>query len=144
MDQPTDETRREIDSQQPVTPATGPQAIYDRIRGILDGARKQTWQAVNTAMLLAYWEIGRAIVEGEQQGEVRAEYGKRLIHELAQRLSADYGKGFDRTNLQHMRAYYLAYPIRDALRRELSWTHYRLLLRVEKPEARAFYELKFR
>jgi predicted nuclease of restriction endonuclease-like (RecB) superfamily len=116
--------------------------IYDRIRGILDGARRQTWQAVNAAMLVAYWEIGRAIVEEEQRGKARAAYGKRLIYDLADRLSSDYGKGFDRSNLWHMRAFYLAYPILDAVRRELSWTHYRLLLRVEKLEARAFYEIE--
>ena len=141
MDRPTDETRIEICAQQSLTPVEPP-AIYARIRGILDEARRQTWHAVNTAMLQAYWEIGRAIVEEEQQGETRAEYGAQLIRELSQRLSSDYGKGFDRTNLQHMRAFYMAFPICDALRRELSWTHYRLLLRVEKPEARAFYEVE--
>ena len=142
MNEPTNETHGEIDITQQVTPALEPRAIYDRIRGILDEARRQTWHAVNTTMLLAYWEIGRAIVEEEQRGDTRAEYGTRLIQELAQRLSEDYGKGFDRTNLQHMRAFYLAYPICDAVRRELSWTHYRLLLRVEKPEARAFYAVE--
>ena len=80
------------------------------------------------------------IVEQEQQGQQRAEYGKGLLVELSQRLTAEFGRGFDRTNLQQMRGFYLAYQIRDALRHELSWTHYRLLLRVEKPEARAFYE----
>jgi len=137
MEQPIDESREEI-----ANLAMQPLAVYDRIRSILDEARKQSWQAVNTAMLLAYWEIGRAIVEEEQQGEVRAEYGKRLIHDLSQRLSTDFGKGFDRSNLQHMRVFYLSYPKCDAVRRELSWTHYRLLLRVEKSEARAFYEVE--
>jgi len=89
---------------------------------------------------MIYWEIGRLIVEEEQQGEERAEYGKRLIRDLSKRLSEEFGKGFDRTNLQHMRAFYMAFSNCDPLRRELSWTHYRLLLRVEKPEARAFYE----
>ena len=88
----------------------------------------------------AYWEIGRVIVEQEQQGHQRAEYGRGLLVELSQRLTAEFGRGFDRSTLQHMRAFYLAYPICDALRPELSWTHNRLLLRVEKPEARAFYE----
>ena len=142
MDGPTDETHSEIDVPRQVMPARESPAIYDRIRGILDEARQQTWQSVNTAMLLAYWEVGRAIVEEEQQGDARAEYGAQLIRELSQRLSSDYGKGFDRSNLSHMRAFYLAYPIVDALRRQLSWTHYRLLLRVEKPEARAFYAVE--
>ena len=91
-------------------------------------------------MVAAYWEIGRAIVEQEQQGQQRAEYGKGLLVELSQRLSAEFGRGFDRSNLWHMRSFYLSYPILDAVRRELSWTHYRLLLRVDKPDARAFYE----
>ena len=120
--------------------ASGFQQTYERIRAILSEARGRAYRAINTAMVAAYWEIGRVIVEEEQKGQQRAEYGKGLLVELSHRLNAEFGRGFDRTNLQQMRAFYLAYPIRDALRHELSWTHYRLLLRVEKPEARAFYE----
>jgi predicted nuclease of restriction endonuclease-like (RecB) superfamily len=116
------------------------QQTYAQIKAILTEARNRAYRAINTAMVAAYWEIGRVIVEQEQQGQQRAEYGKGLLVELSQRLTADFGRGFDRTNLQQMRAFFLAYQIRDALRHELSWTHYRLLLRVEKPEARAFYE----
>jgi len=90
-------------------------------------------------MVACYWEIGRLIVKEEQRrGGKRAGYGIRLLRELSRRLSAKVGRGFDLTNLQHIRAFYLTYSIRDALRRELSWTHSRLLLRVEKPEARVF------
>jgi predicted nuclease of restriction endonuclease-like (RecB) superfamily len=113
--------------------------VYARILLVLTKARSQAWQAVNWAMVAAYWEVGRIIVEEEQRGGTRAEYGAQLIQGLSRRLSAEYGKGFDRSNLWHMRSFYLAFPILDALRRELSWTHYRLLLRVDKPEARAFY-----
>jgi len=116
------------------------QQTYEQIRAILTEARDRAYRAINTAMVAAYWEIGRIIVEQEQQGQQRAEYGKGLLVELSQRLTADFGRGFDRSNLWHMRSFYLSYPILDAVRRELSWTHYRLLLRVEKPEARAFYE----
>jgi hypothetical protein len=91
-------------------------------------------------MVVCYWEIGRLIVEEEQQGEKRTEYGKRLIKDLSISLKEEFGWGFDKSNLRNMRAFYLAYQKIDALRRELSWTHYRLLLRVEKPAARAFYE----
>ncbi len=124
------------------TPPTssGFQQTYERIRAILSEARAQAYRAINTAMVAAYWEIGRVIVEEEQQGQRRAEYGKGQLTELSQRLTAEFGRGFDRTNLQQMRAFYLAYQIRDALRLELSWTHYRLLLRVDNPDARAFYE----
>ena len=91
-------------------------------------------------MVAAYWESGLTIVEEEQQGLPRAEYGIGLLEEISQRLTAEFGKGFDRYNLGKMRAFYLTYPIRDALRPELSWTHYRLLLRVAHPDARGFYE----
>src|SRR5262249_16700929 len=99
-----------------------------------------TYQAVNAAMVLAYWEIGRTIVEEEQRGQARADYGRQLLAHLSRRLKVDFGKGFDPSNLSMMRAFYLAYPIFDAVRQELSWTHYRILLRVDRPDARAFYE----
>lgn len=114
--------------------------IFHRIKVVLTQARAQAWQAVNTAMVSSYWEIGRIIVEEEQKGQSRAEYGKRLLDVLSERLTSEFGKGVDRTNVAKMRSFYLSYPIVDALRLQLSWTHYRLLLRVEKPEARAFYE----
>ena len=114
--------------------------LYQRIKDVLTQARNRAWQAVNSAMVLSYWEIGRIIVEEEQKGERRAGYGTYMLDVLSEKLTADFGKGFDRTNVSKMRAFYLAYPIVDALRPQLSWTHYRLLLRVDKPEARAFYE----
>jgi len=120
-----------------------PQAIkriYQQVREVLVQARGRALQAVNTEMVACYWEIGRLIVEGEQRGETRAAYGKGLIKELSIRLSDEFGRGFDKSNLWNMRAFFLCFPKIDALRRELSWTHYRLLLRVEKSEARAFYE----
>ncbi len=113
---------------------------YDRIRVIIEQARNNIARAVNTEMVLAYWHIGKEIVEEEQKGKKRAEYGKRLIENLSVRLSCDFGKGFDERNLFYMRQFYLAYPKLNALRSELSWTHYRILMRIDKPEARAFYE----
>lgn len=116
--------------------------VYAEVKTLLDQARDQAWSAVNAVMVQAYWNIGRVIIAEEQQGKARADYGHRLVEELSKRLSRDYGRGFDPSNVWNMRAFYLAYPILDALRRELSWTHYRLLLRVEQPEARAFYEVE--
>ncbi len=116
------------------------QGIYRQIRKVLIQARSRAWQAVNTEMVACYWQIGRLIVEEEQRGKVRAGYGKRIIEALSKKLSDEFGKGFNQRNLWFMRSFYLAYPKMNALRSELSWTHYRLLLRVEKPEARAFYE----
>ena len=115
-------------------------ALHRQVREILAAARERAWQSVNTAMVDAYWEVGRAIVEDEQAGKQRASYGKRVLEGLAKRLQTEFGKGYDPSNLRNMRAFFVTYPIRDALRRELSWTHYRLLLRVDDPAARAFYE----
>jgi len=112
--------------------------LYQQIRDVLTQARSRAWQAVNYEMVACYWEIGRLIVEEEQRGEARADYGAQLIREISKRLSREFGKGFDKSNLWNMRAFYLTYKKVDALRRELSWTHYRLLLRVEKTDARSF------
>ncbi len=116
------------------------ESTYQKISEVLKQARASAWQAVNSAMVTAYWEIGKVIVEKEQEGKDRGQYGENLIKNLSARLSKEFGKGFDRSNLYHMRNFYLTYPNVDAVRRELSWTHYRLLLQIEKPEARAFYE----
>ena len=115
------------------------ESTYQTIKEVLEQARTQSYRAVNFAMVQAYWNIGRIIVEEEQKGKTKADYGKQLIAELAERLKADFGKGFDQSNLWHMRSFYLAFPILDAVRRELTWTHYRLLLRVERQEVRQFY-----
>ena len=114
--------------------------LFGQVREILASARDRAWQAVNTVMVDAYWEVGRVIVEDEQAGKERAGYGERVLEGLAGRLRAEFGKGYDPSNLRNMRAFFLTYPIRDALRHDLSWTHYRLLLRVENPDARTFYE----
>lgn len=111
------------------------QAIAEQI----EQARGRVQQAVNSAMVQGYWEVGRLIVEHEQQGQSRAEYGRQQLQSLSQQLTSRLGKGFDVTNLRHMRRFYQAFPIRDALRPELSWTHYRTLLRLENPAARSWY-----
>jgi predicted nuclease of restriction endonuclease-like (RecB) superfamily len=90
-------------------------------------------------MVQAYWNVGREIAEEEQRGKSRADYGKHLIKEISKRLTKEYGKGFDQTNVWNMRKFYQTYPILDAVRRELSWTHYRLLMRIEKENVREFY-----
>ena len=113
--------------------------LYGAIRLVLETARQNAYKAVNFAMVQAYWNIGRLIVEDEQKGEVRAEYGKKVLAELADRLTSEFGKGFDASNLRYMRLFYQAFPKCDALRHELSWTHYRLLLRVENQDARDWY-----
>ncbi len=116
--------------------------IYERIRKIIENARGNIARVINTEMVIAYWQIGREIVEEEQKGKSRADYGKKLLENLAKRLTVEFGKGFDDSNLWHMRKFYQMYPILDALRRELSWTHYRILMRVDRQEARSFYEIE--
>lgn len=112
--------------------------FYSNIKEILETARKKAYAAINFAMVEAYWEIGKRIVE-MQDGNKTAEYGKQLIKELSRKLTIDYGKGFDETNLRKMRQFYLCFQKRDALRLELSWTHYRLIMKVENEKARLFY-----
>lgn len=116
------------------------QECLTRIRSILSQGRRQALQAVNATMVQTYWQVGREIVEEEQRGADRAEYGARLIETLARQLTNEFGKGFTARNLWFMRDVYQAFPILNALRTELSWTHYRLLARVQNPQARAFYE----
>lgn len=115
-------------------------SAISRIREVLSKARHQALAAVNSAMVQAYWEVGREIVEEEQRGKGRAGYGHNLIENLSLQLTEEFGKGFTATNLRYMRQFYQAFPIHHALRDELSWSHYRLLSRIDRPEARAFYE----
>ncbi len=109
------------------------------IRELLIQSRTQLQQTVNTAMVQTYWHVGRLIIDDEQSGQSRAEYGKQQLEQLAQQLKTEFGKGFDVTNLRNMRRFYLLYPIRDSVRLELSWTHYRVLMRVENANARQWY-----
>lgn len=114
-------------------------SLVEPIAQIVEQARGQVRQAVNSAMVHSYWHIGQMIVEHEQQGASRAEYGKQQLQTLSAQLTERLGKGFDVRNLRNMRAFYQTFPIRDALRTELSWTHYRSLLRINNPSAREWY-----
>ncbi|MFC1234419.1 YhcG family protein [Vibrio sp. F74] len=113
--------------------------LLSNVRELLNQGHKQVVTAVNSAMVQTYWHIGRLIIEDEQQGEARAEYGKRVLQQLSESLTEEFGKGFDLTNLRKMRAFYQCFENRDALRLELSWTHYRTLIRVENKLARLWY-----
>lgn len=157
--------------------------LYDRIRQILEDARANISRSVNTTQVVAYWLIGREIVEAQQKGLKRAGYGEALLQELSNRLTRDFDRGWSVRQLEYVRAFYLAYGrlvhsaksnalrsisggagISNAARAELvteighalrgqswtvgqlhpnlSWTHYRLLVRVGKPTARSFYEIE--
>lgn len=112
--------------------------FYSHIKEILENARKKAYKAINFAMVEAYWEIGKSIVE-VQGGNSTSEYGSKLLSFLSKKLTSEYGKGFTITNLKYMRQFYLTFPDRHALRDQLSWTHYRLIMKVENEKARRFY-----
>lgn len=123
-------------SKEPDTPMTG---LVQNIIQVIQQSRTQVRQAVNSAMVAGYWEVGRLIVEDEQQGEARAGYGKQQLQYLSRQLTDQFGKGFDVTNLRNMRRFYLAFPNRETLSLELSWSHYNTLARLENPGARQWY-----
>ena len=128
--------------------------LLERIAGILASARTKIVREINRTQVLAYWEIGREIVEFEQKGKTRAEYGEELLKRLSRDMTEKFGRGFSPTNLKMMRLFYQAFPIRQTLSDEskrqqttptkfepiLSWSHYCELLKVEAPLARSFYE----
>lgn len=111
---------------------------YRSIRGYVVDAQRQVYSAVNSAMVTAYWNIGKAIYEvcGEND---RAAYGKQILQYVSERLTAEFGKGYSIRNLRNMRRFYLMFQIRQTVSAELSWSHYQLLMRVEDENARNFY-----
>ena len=113
--------------------------IYSEIKETLLLSRNQAYSAVNFAMLQAYWQIGRIIVEHEQNGNARAGYGKSVLQELSSHLTKDFGKGFSVRTLQQMKKFYVMFPNTNELRSQLTWTHYRLLMSVENEQARLWY-----
>lgn len=117
-----------------------PQDLIEKIRKIMNTARYNVAREVNKEQLLSYWNIGRVIVEHEQNNNERAEYGRQTLKQLSQVLTKEFGKGFSRSNLQNMRAFYLAYPNCQTLSGKLSWSHYCELLIISDPDRRSFYE----
>jgi DUF1016 N-terminal domain len=140
-------------------------ALFKRVAEIIESARGRVARSVNSAMVQAYWLIGREIVEIEQQGKKRAGYGERIIQGLAAKLTAQFGSGYSIRSLRRIRQFYLTYPggsvVPTALGgpekrptvlaespdyaewffpASLSWAHYLFLLKVDNPQARAFYE----
>ncbi len=113
--------------------------LLSNIREKLLSTRHTAYNAVNFAMVTAYWNIGKLIVEDEQKGNTRAEYGKAVLEELSIKLTEEFGKGFGVRELRKIRQFFLMFPIRDTLRPELTWSHYRLLIRVQDEQARQWY-----
>lgn len=136
-------------------------SLYERIATHIDVARQKVQRSVDTEMVKAYWLIGREIVEEEQYGQARAEYGKALLKTLSIRLQLKYRRGFGVDTLEQIRKFYLAYSLSNFRRTasdfnlgnhgesqtpefdaSLSWIHYRCLMRISRPEARSFYEIE--
>ena len=113
--------------------------LYRSVRKVIEEGRKVVSIAANAVLVRQNWSIGKLIVEDEQKGRRKAEYGKKTLEALSARLTAEYGHGYDASNLRYMRQFYLAFPICDALRHELGWTHYRILMREDDPIAREWY-----
>jgi predicted nuclease of restriction endonuclease-like (RecB) superfamily len=113
--------------------------LFQSVKEIIQESRQRVYRMVNAALLETYWKIGQLIVEDEQQGNSKAVYGKATLKNLANELTVEFGKGFDERNLNNMRAFYKSFPIWNALRTELSWTHYRLLSRIESEDKKWYY-----
>lgn len=114
-------------------------SLFLSVKEIINQSRERVFRVANSTLLLSYWQIGRLIVEDEQEGKDRAEYGKFILKNLSKKLTFEFGKGFDYTNLSNMRKFYQTFPIVDAVRQQLSWTHYRLLLNVDSSQKINYY-----
>lgn len=115
-------------------------ALLINIENVFQKARDKAFRAINVELINSYWQIGRYIVEYEQQGNIKAEYGKQLLSQLSKDLSLIFGKGFSRTNIVYIRLFYLKYPIGQTLSDQLSWSHYIELLSISDDLERGFYE----
>jgi len=116
--------------------------VISDVKQIILNGRNTVYRATSKAMVLTYWNIGKRIVEDEQHGQYRAEYGKQLIQVLAEELTREFGKGFSKRNLDYYRKFYLFFPdieIVNACVHNLNWTHFRVLLRVADEDARMWY-----
>ena len=113
--------------------------LFSEIKEIILQSRQRVFRMANSVLLETYWQIGKLIIEDEQKGRERAKYGKAVLKTLATQLTLEFGKGFDERNLNNMRAFYKVFPIWNALRTGLSWTHYRLISRIDSQEKRSFY-----
>ncbi len=113
--------------------------LFTTVKEIVLNARNLAYRNNNSILLNMYWQIGKIIVDDEQGGKAKAEYGKAILKNLAKQLTFEFGGGFDERNLNNIRAFYLAFPIWNAVRTELSWTHYRIISRIESEKLRFQY-----
>lgn len=118
-------------------------SLFQSVKEIIRQSREKVFRIANSTLLLTYWQIGKLIVEDEQQGKERAEYGKYTLKNLSQKLTLEFGKGFDYTNLSNMCKFYIAFPIVDTLSQQLSWSHYRLLSSQDDKNKRQINSLTY-
>lgn len=118
--------------------------LYSKVIQLLNKARNSVIHTVNQTMVLTYFEIGRIIIEEEQNGKDKATYGKAVIKELAERLTKEFGKGFSTTNVKQMRSFYICYQNHQTLSYEfnLGWSHYLKLMRIDNEDERKSYEIE--
>lgn len=113
--------------------------LIENLKNLIHSSRIKIVQSVNTIMVQTYWNIGKMIVEEEQNGKQRADYGKKQLEQISKALTGEFGKGFDSRNLRNMRQFYLVFPIWQSVNAKLSWTHYVRLMRIENQRAREWY-----
>lgn len=116
--------------------------FINEVKDIINAARANAVRSVDFCRVQMYWSIGKRIFEKEQQGKERAEYGKYLIRNLAKGIEPEYGSGFLVRQLEMCRQFYRLYPIANALRSQLNWTQYRMLIQIPDPDKREYYELE--
>lgn len=116
--------------------------LFDRVSSIIEDAKYKIVHTINNTIVQSYWKIGKEIIEEEQSGQLRAEYGKSIINNLSERLTEQFGMNFNSRNLRSMRQFYAVYPNWNAVSSKLSWTHYRFLIRIDEPVKRSFYEIE--
>ena len=112
--------------------------VFDNIKELVISSRNRVYTAVNTEMLNLYWNIGKAIME-IQQGDERASYGETVLEKLSEKLTAEFGKGFSKRNLERMRKFYIYFPIATTVSSQLSWSHYLEIIKIEEESKRNFY-----
>lgn len=115
------------------------QKLIDQVKQLIVQAQNNAVRAVNTERVILYWNIGKHIIEDQQQGNYKAEYGKAIISSLAIELTKDFGSGFNKRQLERCRKFYIEFPIASALRSQLNWTQYRLLLGIDDQDKRTYY-----
>ena len=113
--------------------------LIQQIQSIIATAKDRAIRSVDTERVLMYWQIGKVILDEEQEGKERAGYGEFLIKSLSETLQPQFGSGFSIRQLELCRQFYRSFPITNALRSQFSWTHYRTLIRIENPDKKEFY-----